>query len=291
MEREKQLLVSVIIPTINQVELVKKCVSSLVATTPSTIPYEIIVVDDGSPPETQRSLEEILRPFSAKLIIERINRGFSVTVNKGAACSRGSYLCLVNNDVIFPQANWLGLLLTAAEKTKAGVVGARLLYPDGRIQHGGIYYQAAQQRFDHEYRYKPGDFPPALETRGTLGVTGALMLIDRRLWDKIGGMDERFFLSWEDVDFCLRAWKAGWSVVYTGQAFAVHPEGFTRANKKEKNRSVWKTKEKETKKLFFSKWRKELSLLHGCELTGNLSISQIQAACWRRIIRRLYSRK
>ena len=123
-------------------------------------------------------------------------------------------------------------MLKEIEKPGAGVVGARLLYPSGRLQHAGIVYLPRARRFDHEYRHRPGNYPPALETTEVLGVTGALMLVEKGFWDKLGGMDEQFFLSWEDVDFSLRAWAAGRRVLYTGQAYAVHPEGTTRANRK-----------------------------------------------------------
>jgi len=195
---------------------------------------------------------------------------------------------LVNNDLVFPKKDWLGAMLRAMEKPQVGVVGARLLYPGGRLQHAGIIYQPRARRFDHEYRHRPGNYPPALGVTEVLGVTGALMLVEKGLWNKLGGMDEKFFLSWEDVDFSLRVWAAGRRVIYTGKAFAVHPEGFTRADKKAAARVFWAKKAKESKQWFWRKWRREFSV-SGWPDPGKgakTGISRLQAAHWLKILKK-----
>ncbi|MCL6591660.1 MAG: glycosyltransferase family 2 protein [Firmicutes bacterium] len=270
-------MISFIIPTINQVELVKKCVTSLIESDPTIHPYEIIVVDDGSPPEIQSALAGALK--NCKVLTRPVNAGFSATVNYGAAHSRGNYLCLVNNDVTFIQKNWLDLMLADARRARVGLVGPRLLYPDGRIQHGGIIH-LPQGGFDHEYRGQPGDFYPALRSREVLGVTGALMLANRRLWGILGGMDERFFIGMEDIDFSLRAWEKGFRIFYTGAAVAVHPEGVTRWNN-----PYWHTKAAESGIRFAQKWNRKISLFRQTPRVahGFSSISEEQAARWRKL--------
>ncbi|HEX3048828.1 MAG TPA: glycosyltransferase family 2 protein [Bacillota bacterium] len=272
-----QDIVSFIIPTVNQVELVKKCVTSLIESNPTSLPYEIIVVDDGSTPEIQKSLVQAL--CNCKVLTAAKNAGFSATVNQGAAVSQGNYLCLVNNDISFIQKNWLDLMLVDARRPRVGLLGPRLLYPDGRIQHGGIIY-LPQRGFDHEYRNQPGDYYPALRSREVLGVTGALMLINRRMWETLGGMDERFFIGMEDIDFSLRAWEKGWRIYYTGAAVAVHPEGFTRWNN-----PYWHSKAVESGMRFAQKWNRKIALFRQTpRIThGFSSISEEQAARWRKL--------
>lgn len=282
---DQKIRVSLIIPTVNQVEPVKKCLDSLYGTLATfKDSFEVIIVDDGSSRELQKQLKEALSPYPVSLITKRENEGFSRTVNIGGAAGRGDYLCLVNNDIVFFQRNWLDLMLKEVKKPGVGVVGARLLYPDGRIQHGGIYYLPKSRSFDHEYRYKPGNYPPALKSREVLGVTGALMLIDRLLWKKLGGMDEQYFIALEDVDFSLRTWAEGRKVVYAGEVVAFHHEGLTRGNNFSNKNPFWLEKEMEGMKKFFRKWQGKLSSLSIMERTGsrseNLSLSQWQAKQW-----------
>lgn len=187
----KPALVSVVIPTVRQTALVERCLTSLKNHTvwPN---LEVVLVDDGSSPEVQARLTEIAAAHGCQLILKPDNTGFAKTVNIGTQKARGAYLVLVNNDIIFIDRHWLRALVTEASRGRNGVVGARLLYPDRRIQHAGVYYLPEARCFDHLYRHKPGSFPPALQTREVLAVTGALMLVRRETWDKLGGMAEEF---------------------------------------------------------------------------------------------------
>lgn len=289
-ENRRQSLVSIIVPTVNQLELVEKCVVSILKSKPSVLyNQEIIVVDDGSPPELQRDLRHRLRPYPVRLLLREKNCGFAAAVNAGAAASRGDYLCLVNSDVFFPWQFWLDPMLREAGKPRVGVVGARLLYPDGRIQHGGVIYLPAQRTFDHEYRFRPGNYPPALRCGEALAVTGALMLVNKRLWERLGGMDERFFIALEDVDFSLRAWEEGWRVIYAGDAVAVHHEGYTRGRTPADKDPFWYRKEIESITRFSRKWRGRftpLPVAGGGRIAGKNgaeSISRLQALRWQKI--------
>ena len=137
-------LVSFVIPTINQVDLVVGCLSSLSAglSLPAHA-FEFVVVDDGSPPPLQEKLAQALKPFNGRLLRQKRNTGFAHAVNSGAAVARGRYLCLVNNDLVFPRKPWLAAMLKEMEKPGVGVVGTRLLYPSGHLQHAGIVYLPA----------------------------------------------------------------------------------------------------------------------------------------------------
>lgn len=281
------IVVSVIIPTVNQVDLVKQCLHSFYDSVPSALySVETILVDDGSSPEIQQQLREAVRIFPVQLITQPQNSGFSKTVNRGVAASRGRYVCLLNNDVTFTQKNWLDIMMSDSQRAGAGIIGPRLLYPDGTIQHGGIIFVPETGGFDHEYRHLPGNYPPALRTREVLGVTGALMLVKRELWNILGGMDERFFVGMEDIDFSLRAWEEGWRIYYSGAAVAIHPEGFTRGND-----PYWRNKGLESGHQFYLKWHRKLIAMRRNQTALNgqprhLSISESQAAQWRKIIAR-----
>ncbi len=280
-------MISIIIPTVNQVELMTRCLHSLYDSSPTnTYSYEVIVVDDGSPAEIQGKLREALRSFPVRLLTHTNNAGFAVTVNRGVAASKGKYICLLNNDVTLIQKNWLDIMMKDTHRVRAGVIGPRLLYPDGTIQHGGIIYIPETHGFDHEYRHQPGNYPPAQKTREVLGVTGALMLINRELWDSLGGMDERFFIGMEDIDFSLRTWEQGWRIYFSGMAVAVHPEGFTRGND-----PYWRSKGLESGHRFAEKWHRKLAalrrMLHPVDGQGRpISISEAQAIQWRKIVSR-----
>lgn len=280
-------LISLIIPTINQVKLVVECLDSLFKKNQSlaeNFPFEVIVIDDGSPKPIQQQLKNALKSFSVRLILKNTNTGFATTVNQGIQASQGQFIILVNNDVKFVSDQCIKEMVTEAQNHQGCVIGARLLYPDGRIQHGGIFYRPAKRIFDHEYRHKPGNFPPALQTREVFGVTGALMLFDQEARRRLGGLDERFFLSWEDVDFCMRAWAAGLSVIYLGKAFAVHAEGKTRFNRASPKLAFWHRKEIETKQRFYAKWSGKLASLNGVKPAPSGSISVEQAKKWRSVV-------
>ena len=168
------------------------------------------------------------------------------------------------------------------------MVGARLLYP------GGL--PAACRRC------LPAAHPAVLtmstgtgrattrrpwKQRRSWGLLGALMLVEKGFWDKLGGMDEQFFLSWEDVDFSLRAWAAGRRVLYTGQAYAVHPEGTTRANRKAASLGFLAQDGQETKagsggnggRFFTSGWPDP-------EAGGKIRFSRLQSAHWCKVLRK-----
>lgn len=289
----KRMLVSFVIPTINQVELVSNCVKSLVdSLAKKNYDLEVIVVDDGSPPRIQQELKEALATEPVRLLCKNRNTGFASTVNQGAAVATGEYICLVNNDVTFPNDTWLDHLVKAAKLFNAGVVGACLLYPNGLIQHAGVYYLPKLRTFDHELRFQPFTGQTATTTKEALAVTGALMLVERGLWHELAGMDENFFIALEDVDFSLRAWEKGRKVVYQGESVAVHHEGLTRGNTPANKDPFWFAQELRGLEYFFGKWGRKLSMLERVvqknrrfARKGN-STTQAQALIWQSLTRK-----
>ncbi len=138
-------------------------------------------------------------------------------------------MVVLNSDVE-ARPGWLACLQYAASQEEdVGIVGAQLLYPDGRIQFGGtVRNRDAPEWFDHRYRFKPEGWGPACQAGPALAVTGACMYVRREVIERVGLLDERYPMAYEDVDWCLRAWQAGYRVLYFPAARLVHHESVTR---------------------------------------------------------------
>lgn len=247
-------IVSCIIPSFNQVELVNQCVKSLKATT-TQISYEIIVVDDGSKPQIRQQLLNWGEQENVKVILKNINEGFSCTVNQGIKHAKGTYVLLVNNDIVFHEPEWLGKMInTIQSSSEIGVVGARLLYPNQTIQHGGM-----TSDFFHRYVGLPVEFSPALVVEDVHAVTGALFLMNQEVIADLGNFSEDYFTAYEDVEFCLRARLKGWKVIYCGPAAAIHLEGKTRGGHRKNH--FYRQKNFEAFKKFEMKWSDYYNIL------------------------------
>ena len=168
--------------------------------------------------------------LQGELIAKPVNEGFSKTVNVALrqALEAGQDAVLVNAEVEFIDSGWLDVMRARVgeDDAPASVVGARLLYPSGLIQHGGIFFSLLHV-FDHRFRYAPADLPEALYAL-TAPVTGALQLIRHEALTEVGLYDESFQMGLEDVDFCLRVFESGRSCVYEPTVRAFHHESLFR---------------------------------------------------------------
>jgi GT2 family glycosyltransferase len=219
--------VSVVIPSYRDADQVAALVASISKTVPQGMAH-VIVADDCSGPEHLAALRQI--DGIDEIVAGDANAGFAANVNRGLhAADPGLDVVVLNSDVE-ARAGWLACLQYAAsQEDDVGIVGARLLYPDGRIQFAGTARNlGALEWFDHRYRFKPGDWGPAALPGPVLAVTGACMYIRRPALDQIGLFDERYPMAYEDVDYCLRAWQAGFRVVYFPGASLYHHESVTR---------------------------------------------------------------
>ena len=225
--RRESRLVTIVMPTYGDPSTTIDAVARLRGTLqPGAV--RIVVVDDGSEPRHQRRLEEIAR---RDVVVELApdNRGYAASVNRGIALAGHDHdIVVLNNDVV-GHRGWLEALQHAAYTDHAGIVGPMLLYPDGRIQAAGSCRNlGAPEWFDHRYRFKRPDHGPANVPDRALAVTGACMYLRRGLVDAIGSFDDGFPMAYEDVDYCLRAWEAGFEVRYEPAARLTHVESPTR---------------------------------------------------------------
>ena len=224
--REHGEPVDIVIPSYRDAERVAALVESIRKTVPREM-ARIIVADDASGPEHLRALREI---EGIEVLAGEDNRGFAANVNRGLRASRPERDVVVLNSDVEARPGWLACLQYATSRDEhIGIVGARLLYPDGRIQFAGtVRNLGAPEWFDHRYRFKPADWGPAGLAAPELAVTGACMYVRRELIEQVGLLDERYPMAYEDVDWCLRAWQAGFRVLYFPAASLYHHESVTR---------------------------------------------------------------
>lgn len=207
-------------------DIVLQCLVSLRQTAPEV---EVLVVDDCSPAAQHVDLLELA---ASELEIELcrlpVNGGFARAVNVGLRRARdaGRDALLVNADIVFDRPGWLAPMLARTDTTgaPAAVVGARLLSPNGLLQHAGFYYSTLTRNWAHRLRFGPADLPEALVPL-SCPVTAALQLIRHECLADVGLYDESFRMGYEDVDYCLRVFASGRECVYEPATCATHAEG------------------------------------------------------------------
>lgn len=208
--------VSIIFPTFNGWQDTKECLESIARFDYPKDKIEIIVVDNASTDET---VEKILRYKDIKILRNKENLGFSRAVNLGVRKSKGEYLLITNNDVIFDK-NYLRILVEFLEiEPLAGIVGGKVYYTHPR---GKIAFAGARFNF-YTGLLRLGKYPDQICQ--TDWVSGCNMLLRRQVWRQISGFDEKFFFYFEDLDLCLRAKRAGWKIIYHPKAILFHREG------------------------------------------------------------------
>jgi GT2 family glycosyltransferase len=243
--REHGRPVTIVIPSFRDAERVAALVKSIRRTVPRDM-VRIIVADDFSGDEHVAALRRIA---GIEVVAGTENVGFAANVNRGLRASQEDSDVVVLNSDVEARPGWLACLQYAASQEQdVGIVGAQLLYPDGRIQFGGtVRNLGAPQWFDHRYRFKPEGFGPACQAGPALAVTGACMYVRREVIERIGLLDERYPMAYEDVDWCLRAWQAGFRVVYFPAARLVHHESVTRGTE-------FGERERSSQRLFWERW-------------------------------------
>ncbi len=234
-QREAVRSVSVIIPNKNSLALITRIVDDLRARTDYPR-LEIVVVDNGSDdPQVLRFYAELARSIpTARVDIVAEPFNFAAMCNRGARLATGEALLFLNNDIEVLTTDWLAEMETCLNFPETGIVGAKLLYPEGTIQHNGVIVglgTAAGHWYVGEAANVAGPMG-RFHVRQTLSaVTGACMLVSRACFEAVGGFDESAFpVAYNDVDLCLRARAAGFRTVWTPFACLTHRESATRGS-------------------------------------------------------------
>jgi GT2 family glycosyltransferase/glycosyltransferase involved in cell wall biosynthesis len=221
--RHEEVDVSIIIPIFNQLEYTHACLASLQVVEEQTH-FEVIIVDDCS---TDRSAEVLPQVNGIIYLRNERNCGFVVSCNRGEEKARGKYLVFLNNDTLVKPAWLTALIETFAEQPQAGIVGSKLVYPDGRLQEaGGIIWRDASGwnygKFDD-----PGD-PEYNYLREVDYCSGAALMVPKALFESVGGFDSRYAPGYyEDTDLAFKVRRAGYKVLYQPLSEVIHYEGAT----------------------------------------------------------------
>ena len=230
-------VVSVIIPTIGTPNLagterfIDDAVGSLAEHETQTR-LEFVIVTTGVIPDV--CVTSLGRHTLRHVVYETSDFNFSEAINIGRRAATGDYLLLLNDDTTVAEPDPVTRMLEIGQIDGVGIVGCKLTYPDGRLQHVGLVLLPSGPT--HAWISKPGKDPgyfgSTLTPRNYLAVTAAAMLVRTEVFDALDGFDEAFARDFNDVDFCLRAHEAGWRVAWTPYAHLVHHEGASMARKK-----------------------------------------------------------
>lgn len=253
--------VSIIIPTLNGADYIRDNVKSIQKNVKRE-DYEILVVDDGSSEEEHNKLVDVTAELKVPLITNGRNGGYGEACNLGLnASSQTMYKLFFNNDMT-AENDFITPLIDRIEKTKdCGIVGAKLLYPNGTIQFAGHMRNPFSPKwFDHQYRGQDGNFLPANKARVAMSVTGACLFVADRVLkeieEKFGhyGYDPKYPMAFEDVDLCFKARRLGYQCWYEPAAVLTHIEGGTRGVGQ---KSIEDPRQQESIRQFWKYWTEE----------------------------------
>ncbi|MCI0413975.1 glycosyltransferase [bacterium] len=226
----KQKKVSIIVPSKDQLYFIKRCLESLMNLTEYR-DYEIVIVDTGSlNKETWIYYEILLKSHRVRVIKLETPFNFSKACNLGARNVNGDFLLFLNNDTEVIHSDWLSSMVQWFEIPEIAIVGPKLIYPDGKVQHAGVIVGLggmAANLFRQSKDSISTLFGSDSWYRNLSAVTGACLLIRRDIFEKVNGFDEMFQFNYSDVDLCLRVREAGYRVLFTPHARMIHHEGVT----------------------------------------------------------------
>ncbi len=252
--------ISVIIPNKDHVEDLRRCISSVIEKS-TYANYEIIVVENNS---TTREIfayyEELSNNPAVRVVTWEGEFNYSAINNLGVSEAQGEYVLLLNNDTQVITVNWMEELLMYAQREDVGAVGGKLYYPDKTIQHAGVVIGLGAHRTAGHTHYRQkrenlGYMGKLCYAQNVSAVTGACLMVKKKLYEQVGGLDPDFAVSLNDVDFCLRLRKLGYLNVFTPFAECYHYESVSRGAD---NTGANAARYERESALFREKWRAEL---------------------------------
>ena len=257
--------ISIVIANKDHVEDLKRCITSIMEK--STYEnYEIIVVENNSTSQEifdyYKQLEEVaqVKVVTYKAPLENAGFNYSAVNNFGAFHATGDYILLLNNDTEVITVNWMEELLMYAQREDVGAVGGKLYYANKTIQHAGVVlalgaHRTAGHSHYGQHRENLGYMGRLCYTQNVSAVTGACLLVKKALFDEVGGLDEGFAISLNDVDFCLKLREKGYLNVFTPFAELYHFESISRGLDDSGEKAERYNKESEK---FREKWKEVL---------------------------------
>jgi GT2 family glycosyltransferase len=225
--------VTAVIPTGGKIHLLRPCLDDLLERTDYPN-LDILLVDNSGGDEVEHLVTELTprHPNVRRIVNDTKPFNYPALVNAGVAQATTPYLLMLNDDITVIEPGWLRAMMEHAQRPEVGIVGAKLLYPDDTIQHAGVILGPFGGSV-HVFKRFPGDDPGFFDlpdvVRNCSAVTFACAMIDRQVFDDIGGLDaEHLPVAFNDTDFCLRAREAGYEVIYTPHATLYHHESVTK---------------------------------------------------------------
>ena len=231
---KEQPSVDLIIPTRDGMKVLKPCIDSILSKTSYTN-YSIIVADNGSEQaETLAYFEEIKKDPRVSIVEFPGEFNYSAINNFAVSKGNSDYVALVNNDIEIIEGDWLTQMMVWVVQDNVGIVGAKLLFGNGKVQHAGVTIGMGNAA-GHIHRLEEGDAPGyqlrCLATQNMMAVTAACLVTPRALFEQLGGLDEvAFKVAYNDVDYCLRVEALGQDVIWTPEAVLYHHESVSRGD-------------------------------------------------------------
>jgi len=226
-------MVSIIIPTCAARGYIETCIKTLRERT-AYRNFEIVCIDNI--PESQVVWKIWLKRNADRIVPMAGEFNWSRFNNRGVEAAAGEYLLFLNDDIEVEQPDWLDAMLEHVQRPEVAIVGPQLLYPDGKVQHAGMFLSTpgtARHAFRFSAADEPGYFGMALMQRNVIAVTGACMLMRRTMYQALGGFDEAHQIINNDLDLCLRTHQAGKLTVFTPYASLIHHEAISRGRLKD----------------------------------------------------------
>jgi GT2 family glycosyltransferase len=229
--------VDIVLPVYGQPDFLKACLESLYAHDAGVL-YSVTLVDDVSPDE-MGWVYDYADKKGARVIRHRDNRGFAAACNTGARNGKAPWVLLLNTDTIIAHDGWLAAMVAAGRDPQVGVIGCLLTFfpedhplyeasplrPAGKTQHAGVAFDIMGRPY-HIFSGWSSDHPKVAQRREMNAVTGACFLTRRKLWRRLGGLDEDYTRgNFEDIQYCIQARLARYKIVYTPEAHLYHFAG------------------------------------------------------------------